>query len=80
MPRDATGIRIYVDPDKMRAARVAAYLTQAELASRAKVGLSTIERVERGDEPVGVRYATLRPVAKVLGVRLEDLQSAKVVA
>lgn len=66
-------MRYYVDPNKARELRVNAFLTQKKLAEKAHTGLATIERLERGDEPVAVRYNTLAPVAKALGVKFDDL-------
>jgi transcriptional regulator with XRE-family HTH domain len=66
-------MRYYVDPNHARELRVNAFMTQKRLAARAHVGLATIERLERGDEPVAVRYNTLAPVARVLGVKMEEL-------
>jgi transcriptional regulator with XRE-family HTH domain len=50
----------------LRAARRRAFLTQAELAARAGVGLSTILRLEQGDVPAA--FATARKLADALGV------------
>lgn len=68
-----TGIRLQVDPDKIRASRVAAFMTIRELAEKSGVGISTVERLERGNEPVGVRYATITPIAKALSVGVDAL-------
>jgi transcriptional regulator with XRE-family HTH domain len=50
----------------LRAARRRAFLTQAELAVRAGVGLSTILRLERGDIPAA--FSTARKLADALGI------------
>lgn len=66
-------MRMYVNPEKIRAARISAFKTQADIARSAGIGLSTYERLERGAEPVGVRRATLFPIAKALGVEIDEL-------
>jgi transcriptional regulator with XRE-family HTH domain len=52
--------------------RIAAGLTQRELAHRAEISLSTLQRIEQldNDNP-GVRY--LANIASVLGCEIEDL-------
>lgn len=52
--------------------RIAAGLTQRELARRAEISLSTLQRIEQldNDNP-GVRY--LANIASVLGCEIEDL-------
>lgn len=52
--------------------RIAAGLTQRELARRADISLSTLQRIEQldNDNP-GVRY--LANIASVLGCEIEDL-------
>ena len=50
----------------LRAVRRRAFLTQAELAARSGVGLSTILRLEPGDVPAA--FATARKLAAALGV------------
>jgi transcriptional regulator with XRE-family HTH domain len=52
--------------------RIAAGLTQRELARRADISLSTLQRIEQldNDNP-GVRY--LANIASVLGCAIEDL-------
>ena len=55
----------------LRAARRRAFFTQAELAARSGVGLSTILRLERGDVPAA--FATARKLAAALDVAPEVL-------
>jgi transcriptional regulator with XRE-family HTH domain len=55
----------------LRAARRRAFLTQAELAARSGVGLSTILRLERGDVPAA--FSTARALAEALGVAPDAL-------
>jgi len=57
---------------RILAARVAAGMTQMELAVKAKIALSTLGQLEQGrmENP---RLATLRALAKALGVDLNAL-------
>jgi transcriptional regulator with XRE-family HTH domain len=55
----------------LRATRRRAFLTQAELAARSGVGLSTILRLERGDVPAA--FSTARKLADALGVAPDAL-------
>lgn len=50
--------------------REAQYLSQYELANRAKVARSTIARIEQGEE---ARYETIRKLATALGVTPDEL-------
>lgn len=52
--------------------RIAADLTQRELARQAEISLSTLQRIEQlaNDNP-GVRY--LANIARVLGCEIDDL-------
>lgn len=55
----------------IREARRQAFLTQAELASRAGIGLTTLNRIERGwVEP---HFRTIRKIAAALGVEPHEL-------
>ena len=57
--------------NKLKLFRVAAGLTQAELAERAGVSRQTVYAIEKGKYVPSVRLA-LR-LAKILGVRVEDI-------
>lgn len=56
---------------RLRALRLRAMLSQAELAKRAGVGEITIHRIEHGQL---ARLVTTRKIAECLGVTLADLQ------
>jgi DNA-binding XRE family transcriptional regulator len=56
---------------RLRALRLRAALTQADLAERAKVARTTIVRLEAGDP--NVLPTTLRKLAKALRVKPTDL-------
>lgn len=64
--KDRTGLT------RIEQRRIAAGLTQRELARRAEISLSTLQRIEQleNDNP-GVRY--LANIASVLGCEIEDL-------
>lgn len=66
-------MKLFVDPEKVKEHRVAAFLSQRRLAEAANVGQSTIERIERSKEPIGVRYLSVASIAKALKVKLDDL-------
>lgn len=66
-------MKVYIDPNLARQRRVEAMMTQAQLAKKARVGLSTIERLERGEEPVALRYNSAAAIAKAMHLRLDDL-------
>ena len=61
---------VKIDVDKLQAARWDAGLSQRELARRAGVSQTTVWLLERGG---GVRPATLKRIADVLGVRPTEL-------
>jgi transcriptional regulator with XRE-family HTH domain len=50
--------------------RLAAGITQAELAKRSGVDVRTIERIEAGNKP---QQATVRALARALGIRYAAL-------
>lgn len=56
--------------DRIRKAREYADLTQEELAEKAQLGRSTIQRIEVG---VGIKYVHLIRIARALGVPLAEL-------
>ncbi len=60
-----------LSPRKVRELREQNWLTQQELADAVGVSLYTVQRMERGDG--GVRPATARATARVLGVTVDDL-------
>jgi transcriptional regulator with XRE-family HTH domain len=62
--------------DRLRALRDAAGLTQQQLATAAKLSISVVAQIEQGktDDP---RLSTLRALAKVLGVSLDELAGEK---
>ena len=51
-------------------------LTQFELAAKAGVSLSAVQRLWQNRTPEGVRHATLDAVAQALAVQIEDLHDA----
>lgn len=58
----------------LKAWRMRRFLAQAELATRAGVGKSTVTRAERGDTVVS--FANIRKIAAALGVTPEELLAA----
>lgn len=60
----------------MKDLRRAKHLTQIELARRARVGIQTVYRMEKGVEVLPV---TAEAVARVLGVRLDEVSDVNVV-
>ena len=55
---------------KLRAARLAAVLTQAELAAKAGVAEATVVSAEHGKK---VRISTVRKLAAALGIEPQEL-------
>lgn len=66
-------MKLYVDPEKVKQRRTEAFFSQRRLAEAANVGQSTIERIERSKDPVGVRYLSVNSIAKALKVSMDDL-------
>ena len=64
--------RVPVNTDALRAARLAAGMSQGRLAAKADVSHNTISRIERGAHREA-NVNTLRRVARVLHVPLADL-------
>ncbi len=62
-----------VDGRKVREARLAAHMTQRELAIAADMANETINRIERASEPRSVYPLTARKLADALGVEVADL-------
>ena len=60
-----------LSPEKMRAARHRRFMTQAELADKAGMTESTINRLEQGVQ--APRISTVRKLAKALDVKPEEL-------
>jgi XRE family transcriptional regulator, fatty acid utilization regulator len=64
-------MQMQFQPEKLRYYRSRAYMTQEELARAAKITVSTISRLENGlQQP---RISTVRELASVLGVGVDDL-------
>lgn len=60
-----------MSPEQSRAARAWLGWSQAELAKRAAVGLSTVQDFERGlRTPIANNIAAIRRVIEVAGIRL----------
>lgn len=53
--------------EQMRAARALLGWKQADLAKRAKVGLATIQRLERGRGPLMAHVSTVLKIEEALG-------------
>jgi transcriptional regulator with XRE-family HTH domain len=62
---------LQIDPDKLRAARLALRLTQRQLAQRVPIDLSQIGRYETGATQPS--YETLLDLAKALKVKVEAI-------
>ncbi len=62
---------VNLDGQKVRAMREERWLSREELATKADVGLTTLRNIEC--ETTGVRLATARKLAKVLGVNPKSL-------
>lgn len=62
-----------IPASRIRSERERAALSQQVLATRAGISLSTLSRIEQGDD---VKYSTLEAIANVLGVSVADLVSA----
>ncbi len=60
-----------LSPEKMRAARHRRFMTQAELAEKAGMTESTVNRLEQGVQ--APRISTVRKLAKALDVKPEEL-------
>jgi len=60
-----------LSPEKMRSARHRRFMTQAELADKAGMTESTINRLEQGVQ--APRISTVRKLAKALDVKPEEL-------
>jgi transcriptional regulator with XRE-family HTH domain len=60
-----------LDPDKVRMARQRKLLTQVELAERAGMTESTVNRIEQGLQHP--RISTIRKLAEALAVQPEEL-------
>ena len=56
---------------QIRAERVAAGLTQVELAEHATIPLMSIRRIERSERPVGMGQLSL--IARALGVKASEI-------
>lgn len=56
----------------LKIARIKAGLTQSQLRDKAKVGLSTIVALEKGNID-GVRVKTLKKIAKALDTTVQEL-------
>jgi transcriptional regulator with XRE-family HTH domain len=56
---------------QVRRAREQALLTQEELATRARIGLTTLNRIERNH--ADPQFRTIRKIAKALDVNPRDL-------
>ena len=56
---------------QIRAERVAAGLTQAELADQSGVPFGTLRRIERSERPVGMGQLSL--IARALGVKASEI-------
>lgn len=56
----------------LKLTRISQGLTQEQLRQRAKVGLSTIVKLERGDID-GIRVGTLKKIASALGKDVVEL-------
>ncbi|MFI8962027.1 helix-turn-helix domain-containing protein [Streptomyces sp. NPDC053493] len=56
---------------RVRDARIYANLTQEELAERAAIDRSTIQRIERGQSDA--KFSHLLRIASVLGLTVQDL-------
>jgi ribosome-binding protein aMBF1 (putative translation factor) len=62
-----------MSPEQVRAARNWLAWTQAELADRAKVGLSTVKDYESGKRvPIANNLAALKSALEAAGMRLAD--------
>ncbi len=57
----------------LREHRQAAPLSTRELAAKAHVAAATVGRIERG-EVQEIRPRTMRAIAEVLGVKVQDIQ------
>lgn len=57
-----------LDPAKLKRARQSKAMTQAELATAAKMRQATISDLERGDDLKPARMSTVRRIAEALSV------------
>ena len=60
-----------LSPERLRATRQRRFMTQAELADKAEMTESTINRLEQGVQ--APRISTVRKLAKALDVKPEEL-------
>lgn len=68
---------MHIDGPKLRAARLAAGLTQERLATEADVTRQTVMSAEQGGPCLG---RTIRAFAGVIGVPVEDITAEDVVS
>lgn len=64
--------RVIINPRTVRHLRELRAWTQEQLAEIAKIGLRTVQRIEKGES---VSFASLKAVAEALGVDLETLRT-----
>ncbi len=57
--------------EQVKRARKRALLTQGELAEKAGIGQTTLNRIEKGH--TGPHFRTIRKIAKALGVDAKEL-------
>jgi transcriptional regulator with XRE-family HTH domain len=62
----AIGVFLIVTGEQLRGARAMARIEQADLASRAKVSVDTIKRLERTVGPISANVATMAAIVGVL--------------